>query len=119
MTLMSTGFTTVVQYCSMSESSECCCGNGAHRADAPRAAGISLAGETASCFTQTIAGGLNKISGTTQTANTEDLISLEVLPADSGAISSSLRANSTLCADVEKVPSPGVAIYIRVNSILI
>jgi hypothetical protein len=57
----STGFTTIVKYCSMSQSSECCCESDHSSTAAAQSNGPSVADEDSSCFIVKVVGGLNDI----------------------------------------------------------
>lgn len=118
MTLTSTGFTAVVGYCSMTKASTCCCEESLEKCDTPRT-GVEISAPVASCYTRSLAGGLNDITATTQSSVIEHQVALDVIPVDSYAVSHSSPDLTQSFSAVDDAAPPGVDIYIRINSILI
>jgi hypothetical protein len=118
MTLTSTGFTAVVGYCSMTHESKCCCDEPAATTDAPPP-GVSITEPVVSCFTQSVAGGLNEITATLHTDVLVQSVALDVIPADQFSITRPDIHHILFSAAGDDTSPPGVPIYIRVNSFLI
>ncbi|HLP17075.1 MAG TPA: hypothetical protein VK470_12500 [Bacteroidota bacterium] len=118
MTLTSTGFTAIVKYCAMTESSDCCCQD-TDKGSSPVAVGLFISAPEVSCFTQHVAGGRNEITATLHTNDSVTLQALDVLPVDSYTIGSLLSSHCFSLLSTDDAAPPGVDIYIRVNSLLI
>jgi hypothetical protein len=119
MTLTSTGFTSLVTYCSMTQSSECCCGEESHHTSDAAPAEVTLSDPLASCLTQRIAGGLNEITATVHAEVIPHPVVLDVIPVETSAVSQSINDRGLSFTLANDAAPPGVAIYIRVNSFLI
>lgn len=121
MSLTSTGFTTVVSYCSMSNSSICCCG-----ADPAATSSLPVHDQVVrrvqnSCYSESVVGGVNDIHA---------VLSLDV---SSKAVPHSIEAEAPDCHQscvlactastsrplFEVGIPPDVDIYIRVSALLI
>jgi hypothetical protein len=118
MTLSSTGFTAVMKYCTMTESSTCCCEE-SHETGAASADGVTLSAPEASCLIQTIAGGRNEITATLHAAESVTLPAMAMMPFEPDAIGADAPASTVLPLSPDDAAPPGIDIYIRVNSFLI
>ncbi|MHB1051115.1 MAG: hypothetical protein ACYC09_13635 [Bacteroidota bacterium] len=61
MMLTSTGFSTVVGYCSMSNSSVCCCDMEQTRKQATSSKSLTIKSITYTCYSEKVAGGVNDV----------------------------------------------------------
>jgi hypothetical protein len=118
MMLSSTGFTTIVGYCSMTKSTECCC-EGANEKPAQSTDGLVFSDPAASCYAQTLAGGRNEMNATMHSAESVPQPSLEIFAFESDAACLTLPAQISTLLTTDDVAPPGIDIYIRVNSFLI
>jgi hypothetical protein len=121
MFLTSSGFTTVVKYCSMTKSSVCCCGSeNACKSEVP--VGTStIESPDSKCFSEKIVGGLNDIDAVMSQEVSGKAIVL-VVEAEAPVFQSSivaLQSPSFILPESSVDDSPGVEIYVRVNSFLI
>jgi hypothetical protein len=79
------GFTTILTYCTMSRSSECCCSDGeTDQATANRAATPSIGGLSVNCNIQIVAGGVNPVAMNVSAAVTVTSLAFDRIPAPSG-----------------------------------
>jgi len=117
----SIGITRIVGYCSMSDSTECCCGNDKNcELPAPRG-GPSVASVGNSCYSKRVAGGLNDMRGVTSPENVTKQLPLhsivELPPASGQHRSHYLVALSSLWFGHS--PPPDSDIYTQTHSLLI
>lgn len=121
MTLTSTGFTTVVSYCTMSKSSVCCCDMENSCKNALPSKYQSIEGVNSSCFSERIAGGINDIKATLSTEVITKTLTLAfevVLPELQHLYVPSETVSHSLFSSKDDNP-PRVDIYIQVSSFLI
>jgi hypothetical protein len=80
---------------------------------------MSFTKSGASCFTQTVAGGLNAITATIGSDIVDHSVVLEVVAGESSAILHLICIPSFLSTAANDTGPPGPDIYIRINSFLI
>jgi len=119
--LSSVGFTRIVGYCSMSDSSECCCGND-KKCDLPASRDrLYVASVGNSCYSVRVVGGPNDIRGIASPENVPKPLPLhsivELPPASGQHHSHYLAALSYLRSDHS--PPPDKDIYTLTHSLLI
>lgn len=119
MMLSSTGFTAIVGYCTMTHSSDCCCADDQPVGKSQPMTGVSFTDPDASCYAQSLAGGRNLIDATVHADDVTTLPVQAVLTTDSGAAIPPAPLQSTVRLFADDAAPPGVAIYLRVNSLLI
>jgi hypothetical protein len=115
----SMGVTTVVKYCSMSETSECCCAPLRSVDQLAGARRLSIDGQHPTCFSVTVLGGLHD---TTATINSENAAKSSLVDGivSAGAINGLMLPNFPLVSPHIDDPSPpGVGIFILTSSFLI
>ncbi len=121
MTMTSTGFTTVVSYCTMSKSAVCCCEMENSCKNTLPSKSQSFEGINSSCFTERIAGGINDIHATLASEVVTKTLPLAfevVLPEIQHINVPSETVPHSLFSSQDDNP-PRVDIYIQVSSFLI
>jgi hypothetical protein len=113
----STGFTAVVKYCSMSQSSECCCESDHSSNSTAQTNDLSVSGEK--CLTVKIIGGLNEIKATVASEESANLLAVEIVPLSFEAIPLPLPARSLSFTYTDDIAPPNEDICIRISSLLI
>ena len=112
----SSGFTTILKYCAMSRSSQCCCSE--H--PAAQSKGLSLNGLNPSCMTVKVIGGLSGTKATITPKSFIKSLTIVAIVPHSGAISFLSAASHSLSANyANDAAPPGAEIYIRIGSLLI
>ena len=112
----SSGFTTIVKYCSMSRSSQCCCSE--H--PAAQSKGLSLNGLNPSCMTVKVIGGLSGTKATiTPESSLKPLAIAAIVPSFCAFSFLSATSLSLAAIYTNDAAPPGVEIYIRIGSLLI
>ena len=119
--LSAMGLTRTVGYCSMSDSTECCCGND-RNCDLPAPpTGLSFTSVADSCYSVRTVGGLNETRGVFSPENvTKQLPShsiVELAPSSGHDFSHQLASLNYLRSDHS--PPPDCEIYIQTHSLLI
>jgi hypothetical protein len=115
----STGFTAVVKYCSMSQSSECCC-ESAHANDTTPPSDVpSLRDQNSSCLTIKIIGGLNEIKATLTSDASENLHILETVPLSSDGLLLPAPTRFLAFTYSNNIAPPNGDICIRIGVLLI
>lgn len=119
--LSSIGLTQIVGYCSMSDSSECCCSDD-KPCDLPTPeAGLSVTSVTNSCYSVRTVGGLSDIWGVASSENATKQLSFHPIvvfpPAPGDDHSRHLAALNHLRSDHS--PPPDSDIYTQTHSLLI
>ena len=119
--LSAMGLTRTVGYCSMSDSTECCCGND-RNCDLPAPlTGLSFTSVANSCYSVRTVGGLNEM---TAVSSPENLTKqqpfhsiVELTPTSGHDLSHHLASLNYLRSDHS--PPPDCEIYIQTHSLLI
>jgi hypothetical protein len=119
MFLYSTGFTYVVRYCSMSQSSECCC-NSAHDGATPaQSRAHTITAQYPSCFTVKVLGGLNDVKGVVSAEFSGKSTIAFAVALEYAAIPQQVPALSLAPVYTGDLPPPLTDIYLRVGTLLI
>jgi hypothetical protein len=116
----SSGFTTIVKYCSMSQSSECCCCESDHSDNsAAQSNEPSVSDQTPSCLTVKVIGGLNEIKAPAASETSTKLLDVETIPLNFEAVPLPLPAHSLSLNYTDDGAPPNEDICIRISSLLI
>lgn len=115
----STGFTTVVKYCSMSQSSECCCeSDHSENAAIPRNE-LSIGEQIPSCLTVKVIGGLNEIKAPVTSESSIKMLAIDAVLTVSEFIALPTPTHFLSFAYTDDVAPPSGDICIRISSLLI
>ena len=115
----STGFTTIVKYCSMSQSSECCCESDHTDIAATQTNEPSVSNQHSSCLTVKVIGGLNEIKATVASEESAKLLAVEIVPLNFEALPLPLPTRSLSFTYTDDVAPPNGDICVRISSLLI
>jgi hypothetical protein len=115
----STGFTTVIKYCSMSQSSECCCESDHSDNAAAQTNESSVNDQDSSCLTVKVVGGLNEISATAASEVSAKLLAVETVPLHVDVIPLPIPTQALSLAYTDDSAPPHEDICIRISSLLI
>jgi hypothetical protein len=116
----SSGFTTIVKYCSMSESSECCCCNSEHTDHgATQNNEPSVSDQTPSCLTVKVIGGLNEIKAPAASETSAKVMTVGIIPLNIQTVPSPLPIRSLSLTYTDDSAPPNEDICIRISSLLI
>ena len=115
----STGFTTFVKYCSMSQSAECCCesdhsGNAAAPSHEP-----SIGDQNLPCLTVKVIGGLNDISAIVSPESPVKMMAVDAVLFDPGVVPLQPPTHSLSLTYTDDAAPPNGDICIRISSLLI
>jgi len=119
MIFFSSGFTTIVKYCSMSQSSECCCESDHSDNAATQTNEPSVNDQNSSCLTVKVIGGLNEIKATVTSEASAKLLAVETVPLNFEAVPLPLPTHSLLFTYTDDSAPPNKDICIRISSLLI
>jgi hypothetical protein len=113
------GYTTVLHYCTMSQSSECCCTAELQTQRASSSPGASFDGQRESCDLQIVAGGLTPVA-----MNIYSDIQFKAPVPETGSLDFAVlvsAATSTIpaYAHADDIAPPKVDIYVRDGALLI
>ena len=119
--LSAMGLTRTVGYCSMSDSTECCCGND-RNCDLPAPlTGLSFTSVANSCYSVRTVGGLNEITAVSSPENVTKQLPfhsiVEFTPTSGHDLSHHFASLNYLRSD--RSPPPDCEIYIQTHSLLI
>ena len=119
--LSAMGLTRTVGYCSMSDSTECCCGND-RNCDLPAPlTGLSFTSVANSCYSVRTVGGLNEITAVSSPENVTKQLPfhsiVEFTPTSGHDLSHHFASLNYLRSDHS--PPPDCEIYIQTHSLLI
>ena len=114
----SMGVTTVLKYCTMSQSSECCCSD---TADTPKSRPGAPAVEFRSIFCNIliVAGGVNPVALNVAADASSKAAASDLLPADPGIPSLPSVTSQNLPVLANDIAPPGEAVFIRNCTLLI
>jgi len=115
------GFTRTVGYCSMSDSTECCCGND-KKCELPASqTGLSFTSVANACYSVRTVGGLNEIAAVSSPENpTKQVTSHSIVAvAPTSGHDLSHRLASLIYFRSDHSPPPDCEIYIQTHSLLI
>jgi hypothetical protein len=119
--LSAIGLTRTVGYCSMSDSTECCCGNDRNCDLLTPQTGPSFTSVANSCYSVRTVGGLNEIRAVSSTENVTKQLPfhsiVELSPTSGHDPSPHLTSLNYLRSDHS--PPPDCEIYIQTHSLLI
>lgn len=120
LTLSAVGFTTVVQYCTMSRSPECCCTSEQENHPAKPVPGTSLGDLDISCDVRIVAGGLTPVALNTMSDATAQLLAADLAALESESVDPlhTFTSHHPFMHSDDTAPPP-VDIYIRTCSLLI
>lgn len=113
------GFTTVLNYCTMSHSTECCCTEKHHNDGAKSSAGTTLDDGRESCNVKIVAGGLTPVA-----LNAFSDVSVKVPVPEIGifdftVLDISVSSSISFFAHADDIAPPKVDIYVRCGAFLI
>ena len=115
----STGFTTIVKYCSMSQSSECCCeSEHSDNAGAPSNE-PSISDQSTSCVTVKVIGGLNGIKAPVTSESSIKILAMNTVFSVTELIALPTPTHLLSLAYTDDVAPPNSDICIRISSLLI
>ncbi len=119
--LSAIGLTRTVGYCSMSDSTECCCGNDMNRDLPAPQGGFSVRSVPNSCYSVRTVGGLNEMRAVSSPENVTKQLPfhsiVELTPTSGHVPSHHLASLNYLRSDHS--PPPDCEIYIQTHSFLI
>jgi hypothetical protein len=115
----STGFTTIVKYCSMSQSSECCCESDHSDNAATQTNEPSVSDQNSPCLTVKVIGGLNDIKATVTSEISAKLLTVEAIPSSFETVPLLLPTQSLSFIYTDDIAPPNEDICIRISSLLI
>lgn len=113
----SSGFTSVVKYCSMSHSSECCCKSDRSENTATQPDKQLAVGQN--CVTVKIVGGLSDTKATLNSETFAKSLTINVIALFSAENSVSTPSHSFTHSFTNDLPPPHGDICIRISSLLI
>jgi len=117
--LFSSGFTTIVKYCSMSQSSDCCCESDHSDNAATQTNKPSVSDQNSSCLTVKVIGGLNDIKATVTSEISAKLLTVEAITSSFETVPLLLPTQSLSLIYTDDIAPPKEDICIRVSSLLI
>ena len=115
----STGFTTIVKYCSMSQSSECCCKSDHTDIAVTQTNKSSVSDQNSLCLTVKVIGGLNDIKATVTSETSAKLLAVETVPLNFEAVPLPIPTHAFSMAYTDDSAPPYEDICIRISSLLI
>ena len=115
----SIGFTTILPYCTMSHSSECCCTTGQNGTASGRSESPSIAFLNVFCNTQIVAGGVNPVALNVGADASVKSFTSDLIPVDSGIILLSFVSHTRILAHANDMAPPIGDITLRNCSLLI
>lgn len=119
MLFFSSGFTTIVKYCSMSQSSECCCESDHSDNAAAQTNESSVGDQNSPCLTVKVIGGLNDIKATVTSESSAKLLAVETIPLNFEAVPLPIPTHSLSFTYTDDIAPPNEDICIRISSLLI
>jgi hypothetical protein len=114
-----TGFTTVVRYCTMSQSSECCCNSESGDSDATGPNAPALTVQNPGCFSVTVLGGLSDIKGVFSPESSSKSPAPSALTLDHQAVPQLTSASPAALSSQDNAALPDTDICIRIGTLLI
>ncbi len=113
------GYTTVIHYCTMSQSSECCCAAEHQNHRTPSSTGPSFEGQSESCDLHIVAGGLTPVA-----LNTSSDVQVNAPVPETGLLDYAVLVTATTStipsyAHADDIAPPKVDIYVRDGALLI
>ena len=113
------GYTTVIHYCTMSQSSECCCTAEHQNYPASPSTGASFEGQSESCNLQIVAGGLTPVA-----LNTSSDVQVNAPVPETGLLDYAVLVTATTStipsyAHADDIAPQKVDIYVRDGALLI
>lgn len=115
----STGFTTVIKYCSMSQSSECCCESEHSDNAATQSKEPSVSDQNSSCLTVKVIGGLNEIKAPVTSESSIKMLAINTILSVSELIALPTPTHFLSLAYTDDVAPPNGDICIRISFLLI
>jgi hypothetical protein len=115
----SSGFTTIVKYCSMSQSSECCCEADHSDNTATQTNEPSVSDQNSSCLTVKVIGGLNDIKATIIPESSVKMLVMDAVLLDSDVLALQTPTRSLSLTYTDDVAPQDGDICIRISSLLI
>jgi len=113
----STGFTAIVKYCSMNQSSECCCDSDHSNNSTAQTNELSVSGEK--CCTVKVIGGLNEIKAMVASEESAKLLAVETVPLNIEVLPLLPSTRSLSFTYTDDIAPPHEDICIRISSLLI
>jgi hypothetical protein len=113
------GVTTILKYCTMSQSSECCCSSEEHGAATDRSATPSVNDLDLKCNVQFVAGGVNPVALNVSGDASVKSSSLDLIPVDSVIIPLPAVSHQRILAHANDIAPPGGDLCIRNCTLLI
>jgi len=110
------GFITVINYCTMSNSSECCCESEHSKTPVSTP---SFETPYTSCNIKFVAGGLNPVAQNVISESTIKSVTIDLIPLDAGIYTLPIVPRIPLLVHANDLAPPSVDIYIRNTNLLI
>ena len=114
----SMGVTTVLKYCTMSNSSECCCSNDVDPAKT-RPGAPSVEYRNIFCNIQIVAGGVNPVALNVSAEALIKALASDLIPMDSGIVPLPFVSRQPILAHANDIAPPGDDTCIRNCALLI
>jgi hypothetical protein len=116
----SIGFTSILSFCTMNHSSECCCSNDENgQGSTNRSATPSIGDLNVDCNIQIVAGGVNPVAlNVTGDASVKSVTS-DLIPVDSGVLPLPVVPHHPLPAQATDIAPPVEDITIRNRTLLV
>jgi hypothetical protein len=118
MSISAIGFTTVLHYCTMSHSFECCC-PAEHQNQSESSTKSTVGDEEVSCNVQIVVGGLTPVALNASSEVSAKSVALDLPDSDSGIFSFPVVPHIPLLVHASDIAPPKVDIYIRGGALLI
>jgi hypothetical protein len=116
----SMGFTTILSYCTMSHSSECCCSNEENgQGTTNRSATPSIGDLSVDCNIQIVAGGVNPVALNVTADASVKSMTLDLIPSDPGVVPLPVVPHLSILAHANDIAPPVGDICIRDRALLI
>jgi hypothetical protein len=104
----SMGFTTILPYCTMSHSSECCCSRAQNGAATSRSETASINYLNVDCNIQIVAGGVNPVALNVSAESSDKFLTSDLMPVDSGIVPLPVVSHLRILAHANDIaPSEG------------
>ena len=119
MCVSSIGFTTILTYCTMSHSSECCCSNDQNGTTTGRSETASINYLNVDCNIQIVAGGVNPVALNVSAEASVKSLTSDLMPADSGIVPLPVVSRQRILAHANDMAPPAGDVPIRNRTLLI
>lgn len=113
------GVTSILTYCTMSHSSECCCSKDQNGAATRRSEAASIDYLNVDCNIQIVAGGVNPVALNVSTESSVKSLTSDLMPVDSGIVPLPVVSHLRILAHANDIAPPEGDICIRNRALLI